>query len=135
MFGTPTRLTVIYDPDCELCRRCKRWISGQPQLVPISFIEATDPTVASWARGLVPVGDELVVVSNRGATWFGPDAFVMCLWALERHRRLAGRLQSQGLAHLARGAFHALSGGRSAISVLLGDTSDPGDCADGSCRV
>lgn len=133
MFGVPTQLTVIYDPHCELCRRCKRWIDSQTQLVPVTFIEATDPAVASWARGLVPVGEELVVVSETGATWYGPDAFVLCLWALQRHRRLAGRLQSQGLSHLARGAFHALSGGRRSISALLGDTGEDSDCADGSC--
>lgn len=132
MYASPSNLTVIYDPNCELCRRCKHWIHSQQQLVPIQFIEATDPSVASWARGLVPVGDELVVVSERGATWFGPDAFIMCLWALERHRNFAGRLQTQGLAHLARGAFHALSGNRSGISAFLGGIEHQ-DCTDGLC--
>lgn len=131
----PQQLTVVYDPTCELCRRCKRWVGGQPQLVPVTFVAATDPAIAEWARGLVPVGDELVVVSESGATWYGPDAFVMVLWALRRHRRLSGRLQSQGLSHLARGAFVALSGGRSGISALLGNTSDTIQCEDGSCRV
>lgn len=134
MYISPQQLTVIYDPNCELCRRCKRWIGAQRQLVPVTFVEATDPAVSHWAQGLVPVGDELVVVSETGATWYGPDAFLACLWALEKHRRLAGRLQSQGLSHLAKGAFHALSGGRSGISRLLTNTTDGTQCDDGSCR-
>lgn len=141
MSAYPQSLTVLYDPACELCRRSKQWISKQEQLVPIEFVAATDPSVAAWSEDLVPVGDQLVVVSELGATWLGSDAFIMCFWALRRYRNIARRLQVRGVAPVARAALHALSDNRENISFLLGSKVDRSAaeqyaanyCEDGQC--
>ncbi|MEM7275217.1 MAG: DCC1-like thiol-disulfide oxidoreductase family protein [Actinomycetota bacterium] len=115
-------LVVVHDATCEVCRRCRRWIEGQPSLVPIRFVEANDPAIVRWLGGMVPVGDELVVVDSFGRAWVGPDAFITCLWALTRYRDLAVRLQRPGARTLAKHAFHAVSAGRSIASLFLRTT-------------
>lgn len=123
----PLSLTVVYDDRCQLCQRCRAWLLQAEQLVPIYLVAASD-TVAIRQLGLnlatVPVGDELVVVGQMAAgepepIWIWPDAFITCLWALTEHRQLATRLQSPGLRHVAKAAFHALSLGRGSISTRL----------------
>lgn len=137
-------LTVVYDDTCPLCQRCRAWIAGSVQLVPVGFVAASD--VESVSRlGLppatVPVGDELVVVGHIGpgqpaAVWVGPDAFITCLWALRDHRTLAGRLQRPTMRPVAKAAFHALSAGRGSISKLLGGETapDPVGCFEANCQ-
>lgn len=120
-------MTVVYDANCPLCRRCRQWVLAQPQLVGFRFVAADEPWVVQWLGSLVPVGDELVVVDDRGATWVGPDAFIVCLWGLERYRSLAARLQRPGARGLAKRAFHLVSSGRSVASLFVG--GDHGDAA------
>jgi predicted DCC family thiol-disulfide oxidoreductase YuxK len=123
-------LTVIYDSQCPLCRRCRRWVEAQPQLVPFRFLAATEPGVRAWLGGLVPVGDDLVVIDDGGRAWVGPDAFVVCLWGLSGHRSLAIRLQQwAGGRLLAKHVFHSVSSGRGVISWFVPDRN----CDAGSC--
>ena len=136
-------LTVVYDSNCPLCRRCRQWVLGQSQLVSFRFVAASEPWVVSWLGSLVPVGDELVVVDDQGATWVGPDAFIVCRWGLTRYRSLARRLQRPGAKTLAKQAFHLVSSGRSVASLFMkGDPSEEGigagsevQCSDRSCSV
>ena len=141
-------LTVVYDSNCPLCRRCRQWVLAQSQLVSFRFVAASEPWVVSWLGSLVPVGDELVVVDDQGAVWVGPDAFIVCLWGLTRYRSLARRLQRPGAKTLAKQAFHLVSSGRSVASLFIkGDTSAEGlesgsnmqsyetECSDRSCSV
>jgi predicted DCC family thiol-disulfide oxidoreductase YuxK len=122
-------LTVVYDGTCALCRRCRRWVEQQPQLVPFRFVASSEPWVQRWLGGLVPVGDDLVVVDDGGRAWVGPDAFVVCLWGLSRHRKLAMRLQRAGGRLLAKHIFHSVSGVRGMVSYAIPDP----DCPAGSC--
>lgn len=112
-------LTVIYDGNCALCRRCRTWVTGQYQLVPIRFVAADEPWVRQWLGGLVPIGDDLVVVDDGGRAWVGPEAFVVCLWGLDRYRSLAMRLQQMGGRLLAKHVFHSVSAGRGVASLFL----------------
>lgn len=130
----PAWLTVLYDEDCALCWRCRVWIEGQEQLVPVRFVSSQMPGIQEWANGLLPVGDELVVVDNQGQVWVGPDAFITCLWALRRYRSMANHLQRPGMSGVAKATFHHLSGARGAISRVLGDNEAGKEiCDDGSC--
>ncbi len=136
-------LTVLYDENCELCRRCRRWLEAQDQLVPLKFVAAGSESAMVWsarwrdATGGVdlPVGEELVVLAPRGEVWVGPDAFIVLLWALRQHRRLAARLSTPSLRPVARQVFHGLSAGRGAISGLLPTDASLADrsdvCVDG----
>lgn len=112
-------LTVVYDGGCPLCQRCRRWVMAQPQIVPFRFAPAAEPWVIDWLGGLVPVGDDLVVVDDWGRAWVGPDAFVVCLWGLDRYRSLSVRLQQAGGRLLAKHVFHAVTAGRSVASLFL----------------
>ncbi len=113
-------LTVIYDANCPLCRRCREWVLAQRHLVEIRFVAAQEPWVQDWLGALVPIGDELVVVGDDGSTWVGPDAFIVCLWGLERYRSLAARLQRPGTRAVAKQAFHMVSSGRGVASLFVG---------------
>ncbi|MGI9595508.1 MAG: hypothetical protein ACR2QK_05075, partial [Acidimicrobiales bacterium] len=117
-----------------------------PQIVPFHFAAAAEPWVGRWLGGLVPVGDDLVVVDDWGRAWVGPDAFVVCLWGLDRYRSLAIRLQQAGGRLMAKHVFHSVSAGRGVASLFLrsrsgGLTLDPsalqyrdrGECEGRSC--
>jgi len=114
-------LTVIYDPECGLCRLAKRWLTDQPRYLSMNFMQR------NWVHDLQPDlaaslgagGDDLVVVSDTGEIWRGDTAFIMCLWATRRHRRLAVRLVRPGLRPIARKAFGWVSANRRGLSDWL----------------
>ena len=117
-------LTVIYDPECGLCSRIGTWLLAQPKflqlrIVPSSSLAQVYPALA--ARGL---REELIVVSDEGATYLGDRAWLMCLFALKRYRHWAGRLSRPALLPLARQAFKVLSANRRRVSKWLGLLSD-----------
>jgi predicted DCC family thiol-disulfide oxidoreductase YuxK len=127
-------LTVVYDADCPLCRRCRQWVLAQEHLIEFRFVAAQEPWVQDWLGALVPVGDELVVVGGDGATWVGPDAFIACLSGLTRYRSLARRLQRPGAKTLAKQAFHLVSSGRGVASLFVpGQAAPDVECWDRSC--
>jgi predicted DCC family thiol-disulfide oxidoreductase YuxK len=123
-------MTVLYDQACALCLRCRAWLEGQEQIVPLDFI-ASQSREAHERYGAVPwLGEELVVVSDEGEVWAGPAAFLMCLWALSRWREWSWRLSAPELAPLAERFFHALSSRRGKIAAMLREAP----CQDGACR-
>ncbi len=136
-------LYVLYDPHCALCQRCMRFLADEPQIVPLRGLRRDGEQAARMFPGLDPgSGDDLVLVSDEGAVYRGPDAFIVCLWALVRYRRWAHRLARPGLRPLARAAFDGLSAHRGSISRLFRGSDDavlerlravPVRCDDGSC--
>lgn len=115
----PTRLTVVYDDNCELCRRCRHWLGTQPTLVEFRFLAASDPEIADLYGHLPWYRIELMVVADTGVAWVGPEAFVMCLWATRRYRSMSYRLSGRALRPLAEKFFHTLSANRSVVSGML----------------
>ncbi len=120
MDGPPvTRLTVLHDPDCALCRRLTGWLREQYQLVPLEFVAVA----SAEARARYPALDhnaalgEVTVVADTGEVWLGPEAFVACLWALAEHRPLAQRLSTPAGLPLARAAAFAASTYRAATGA------------------
>src|SRR5450432_70072 len=98
---TPTSLTVLFDETCPLCVRCRDWLYLQDKWVLMTFV----PCHSSLARekfGDVPwLGEELVVVSERGDVWAGAAAFIVSLWALKEWREWSYRISGPELAPLA----------------------------------
>ena len=125
-----TRLTVAYDANCALCRRARRWLESQAQLVPLEFVAAGSPAATARFPGITVLGSELVVGDERGQVWTGPNAFVMCLWATADHRALARRISSPALAPIAEKFFEQLSSNRGALGRVFGDP----ECDDGTCN-
>lgn len=86
-----TSLTVLYDADCPLCRRVRRWLEHQDQLVPLLWVACG----SEQARHLLPGLDhdrtrqEVTVVADTGEVWTAEGAWITCLWATRTHRRLA----------------------------------------------
>lgn len=127
----PKRLTVVYDDECELCRRCRHWLATQPLLVDVSFLSASDPRAIERYGDLPWFRTELVVLTDQGFAWIGGEAFVMALWATRRWRTLSYRISGPSFGWLAERFFHALSSNRSVVSGML----TPHRCESDTCSV
>ena len=127
---SPRALTVLFDPGCALCQRCRAWMLGQPSYVPLTFVPCTGAEARERYGDIPWLGDELIVVGDGGEVWIGPAAFITCLWALRDWREWSYRLAGLAFAPLAERFFHFLSSKRKGIAALLDH-----DCADGQCRV
>ena len=102
-------LTVLYDPRCPMCRAARAWLGHQRQLVPLRFV----PAGSAEAHRAYPDLDhaatlrDVTVVDDNGGVYAADDAWLMCLWALDRYRLTATRMAEPGLRPLARRAVVA----------------------------
>ena len=126
----PVRLTVLYDETCELCRRCRHWLEFQPTYVNREFRAAGSPEAGRRYGGLPWLGAELVVVSEEGAAWVGPAAFLLCLWATRDWREWSYRLSGPAFAPLAERFFAVVSAHRRRLAAALHEPR----CAGGRCH-
>lgn len=114
-------LFVLSDSSCELCRRCKRWLAWQRQLVPMTFIEAN----SADAHRVFPVLDhehtlqELTVISDVGGVYTGEKAWLMCLWALSDYRGWACTMSTPERLPIAKKFVTMISENRKSISKLI----------------
>jgi len=115
-------LTVLYDPDCGLCRRAHDWLAEQPKLIDLNFV----PCASDEARKRFPLLDhdltkqDLTVIRYDGAVYFGPKAWLMVLWALARYRDWAYRLSTPELLPTTKRVVSAISQNRYQISRVIG---------------
>ncbi|MBI2678365.1 MAG: DUF393 domain-containing protein [Candidatus Koribacter versatilis] len=124
------RLTVLYDYNCGLCQRARRWLEAQPKFLALEFI----PAGSDHARFRFPTipdrVEELIVVADDGGIYKGDRAWIMCLYALADYREWALRLAAPKLLPLARAAFQLISENRIAISRLFHLYTDEGVAAE-----
>lgn len=104
-----TRLTIVYDERCAVCRRVRDWLLTQPTHIPVELLAAGSPAARRRYGALPWLGDELVVAADSGEAWVGPAAFVTALWATVRYRPWSYRLSGPKLAPLAESFFHMVS--------------------------
>ena len=115
-------LTLLYDPTCGLCRRVQGWIAEQPKLVELRMI----PIKTDAARRRYPklnhelTAENLTVVSEAGAVYFGPKAWLMVLWSLCRYRDWSYRLAAPELLPTTRRVVSLISQHRYQISRAAG---------------
>ena len=128
---SPRCLTVVYDDECELCRRCSTWLRFQPTYVPLELLPVSAARQEPRLAGIPWLGAELVVLDGRGRIWVGAAAFIVCLWATRDWRAWSYRLSGPSFAPLAERFFHAISSHRGRIGDFLGPTTD--DCGVGRC--
>lgn len=124
------QITVLYDPTCGLCVRCRKWLEKQHKLISMRFI----PQGSSKQQELYPElqcktddqgrPEELIVVDDLGRLYRDDKAWVMCFYALRDYRNLSMRLSRPGMAGLARRAYSMISGNRRTISALVGMRAD-----------
>jgi predicted DCC family thiol-disulfide oxidoreductase YuxK len=115
-------LTVLYDPECGLCRRAHEWLADQVKLIDLSFV----PCASADARKRFPslnhelTKSDLTVIDNQGAVYFGPKAWLMVLWSLARYREWAYRLSTPELLPTTKKVVSAISQNRYQISRVAG---------------
>lgn len=116
-----TRLFVLYDSGCEVCRRCRDWLMRQPAFVALEFIPLQTPDLRERFPGIDAFDprEQLLVISETGALYRGAYAWVMCLWALQDYRGIAERMSEPLLLPLARIACELFAHNRYLISRLL----------------
>ena len=114
-------LTVFYDERCEMCRRCRDWLSRQPAFVPLQFIPLQSPLLEQRYPGLAAFQPEkeILVVDDDGGIYRGGGAWLMCLWATQTYREWAERLAHPALFPLVKKFCTLVSHNRLAISALL----------------
>lgn len=130
-------LALLYDEGCPFCRRCRAWLEGRPAWVPLLLVPNDSPLALALTGGRVPHdGRELVVIDDRGAYWVGPDAFLVCLWALEGFRALASALALPALRPFAGLFFALVSRSRGLLSRLFPDelAHEGPCCGAGGCQ-
>lgn len=61
-------LTIYYDGHCSLCCRIRNWLSTEPQIVQLRFIDRwSDATQSPFAGQITQfAGDDLVAVADDG---------------------------------------------------------------------
>lgn len=115
------RLYILYDRQCELCRRCRVWLGQQPAFVQLVFMpfDSAEAGCRFPHLGELHPDKEIVVISDAGAVWQGGEAWVMCLWALQEYREWSLRLAHPALLSLARRLCEVVSVNRYKISTWL----------------
>lgn len=114
-------LTVLYDPECGLCRRAHDWLAQQAKIVELIFV----PCASEEARKRYPnlnhalTKQDLTVIRDDGAVYFGPKAWLMVLWALTRYREWAYRLSTPELLPTTKRVVSAISQNRYQISRAM----------------
>lgn len=113
-------LTVLYDPQCGLCRRAQGWLMSKPKYLELVFV----PAGSEEARRRYPQLDhsltltDLTVISDQGAVYSGPKAWLMCLWALREYREWSLRLSSPELLPTAKRVISMISQNRYQLEGL-----------------
>ena len=114
-------LTLLYDPDCGLCRRVQGWLADQPKLVELRMI----PVKTEAARRRYPqlnhdlTVEDLTAISDRGEVYFGPKAWLMVLWTLTKYRDWSYRLAAPELLPTTRRVVSLVSQHRYQISRAI----------------
>lgn len=114
-------LFVLFDADCELCVRCRNWLTQQSAFVPLVFIAFQSDEARRRFPGIDTLKpyEQLLVISDEGAVYRGAHAWIMCLWALEKYREHAQRLAHPVLLPLAKAVCELLSRNRFFLSDAL----------------
>jgi len=117
--ASPGKLTILYDEECEVCRRARDWLMTQPCLVPVELIPAGSEFAKANYGSVTGLGKELVAVDDAGNAWIGPSAFIASMWATARYRRWAFRLSQPRWAPHAEQFFTWISEKRIRWSAWL----------------
>jgi predicted DCC family thiol-disulfide oxidoreductase YuxK len=119
-------LYVLYDSHCGICRQCRRWLERQPAFIELRFLALDSPEIACRFPGIEAFHprEQLLVISEEGAVYQGPHAWIMCLYALREYREWSQRLASPTLLPLARRACELVSDHRLSLSEWAGKPGD-----------
>lgn len=110
--SAPSRLTVLYDAECALCRRFQQWLAAEPTFVALDFVPCGSPEATAGFPGLdhERTRTEITLIGDDGGVWTNDSAWIMAMWATRRHRPMAERLARPAWRPMARAAAHAAAG-------------------------
>ncbi len=119
---------VLFDSSCAFCCQCVKWLGQQDQTLkmwclPRGSRQALDAFGAAVNFGQGAAAD-LVVIDSDGGVYRGSDAFIMCLWAVDRYSDRAARFASPALKPYARSMFNLVSSKRHVFSSPLSGAND-----------
>lgn len=119
-------LTVLYDANCGLCVKSKRWSLRQRSYVPLEFLPQGGSEAVRRYPGLNQDDqpEELIAIDDAGQVYRDDKAWLMILYTLRLYRPLAIRLSKPELQGLARRAYHWVSSNRYRLSFWLGQSGD-----------
>jgi hypothetical protein len=98
------------------------WLADQPKYFELNLL----PIKSDAARRRFPqlnhdlTAEDLTVISNKGAVYFGPKAWLMVLWSLQRYREWSYRLASPELLPTTKRVVSLVSQNRLHISRAAG---------------
>lgn len=121
--------TVLYDGACSVCRRAIGWLAGEPKLVELEFVPIGSEIHLARAPWLHPneALAAVTVLGPDGAVYRGDAAWITCLWALARYRRLSHTLAHPRMRGRTKAVVDTVARRRRR------DVVGPSDCADGAC--
>jgi predicted DCC family thiol-disulfide oxidoreductase YuxK len=140
---TMTKLHVLYDAECALCRRCRAFLTSQPAYIPLDFVPLQSPDLEDRFPGIAALQPEkeIIVITDEGAVYQGGSAWIMCLYALREYRPWSFRLATPALLPFAKkivssvshnrrflSQFFAASPAEDAMLTRLKETPCPGSC-------
>jgi predicted DCC family thiol-disulfide oxidoreductase YuxK len=114
------QLTVLYDPQCGLCRRVHAWLAQQPKYIDMVFV----PVASEEAFYRYPklnhalTVKDVTVISDQGAVYLGEKAWLMCLWGLRNYREWSLRLSSPELLPTVRRVVSMVSENRQHLESM-----------------
>lgn len=119
--NTITTLYAFYDGECGLCAACRRWLSNQPQLIPVCFLPYQSEDARNLCPGLTALHPEreIVVMSDTGEIYQGDGAWITLLWATASWRTAAVDISASAIRGLARRIIEAVSENRLTLSKWL----------------
>ncbi len=114
-------LTVLYDPTCPLCCKAASWLAAQPKYVPLVFCAAGSPAAWQAFPGIdhAATRNQLTVVGDGGEVYYDERGWLMCLWALKKHRATALRFAQPGMLPGAKRFVLWVSRHRKALGSLV----------------
>jgi predicted DCC family thiol-disulfide oxidoreductase YuxK len=120
------KLFVLYDPACNFCRSCRAWLEAQPAYIELRFFSIHNAETECRFPGIekFAVEKDLTVVGDDGAVYQGPQAFILCLYALVEFREWSLRLARPQLLPFARQFFGFISNHRATFSRWMRERSD-----------
>ena len=119
-------LYILFDAQCALCRRCRRWLERQPAFFELRFLSLQSEEVGCRFPGIENYHphEQLLVVSDEGAVYQGSSAWIMCLYALREYREWSQRLANPLLLPWARRVCDLVSDNRLSLSAWFQSLSD-----------
>ena len=114
------QLTVLYDPECGLCRRVREWLIAQPKYVELMFMAVkSEEALFRYPRlNHAMTQKDVTVISDEGGVYWGPKAWLMCLWALRQYREWSYRLSTPELLPTTRRVVSMISQNRYRLEGL-----------------